>query len=111
MRAASYHPRPTDATYRAIFSPETAGIFRKYAIRRAFLFGSYAHREETAESDVDLLVERDEPFDLESYMGLKGALEARLRARVDLVPRQSVRTFAREEIEREKVALFDAGNE
>lgn len=104
-------PQSTDTVYDAIFSRETVGIFQEFGIRRAYLFGSYARRDETSESDVDFLVERDTPFDLDTYMDLKDALETRFQTRVDLVPRNSVRKFAKSEIEREKIAIFENANE
>lgn len=35
-------------------------VFEKYRIKRAFLFGSYARGEATAESDIDIRVESGE---------------------------------------------------
>lgn len=43
-------------------------------------------------------------------MGLKEALEDTLGTSVDLVPRENVKHFAREEIEREKILILDATN-
>ncbi len=57
-----------------------------YPIRSIDLFGSYANGEESAQSDVDLLVDFDKPeatlFDL---IGLKQDMEDTLNVKVDVV--------------------------
>ena len=40
------------------------GIFERYPIKRAALFGSYSRGEQTNESDLDLLIEIDQTSEL-----------------------------------------------
>ena len=60
---------------------------REFKVKRLDLFGSLARREPTAESDVDLLVEFEEP-DLhpsKRFFGLLHHLEDALGCEVDLL--------------------------
>ena len=58
-----------------------------YGVRSLSIFGSYARGEQTAESDLDLLVEFEEVPGLFAFASLQYALEDRLGVRVDLFTR------------------------
>jgi len=63
---------------------------RRRGVRRLGLFGSAARDEDSAESDVDLVVELErKSFD--GYMQLKDFLETLLGRRVDLVLAEAVK--------------------
>ena len=47
-------------------------IFKKYQVKRAFLFGSYARGEATPESDVDIRVEKGDNDCLKSLIQSTG---------------------------------------
>jgi hypothetical protein len=55
-----------------------------YHVRRIGIYGSYARHEETAKSDVDLLVELDQPVGWE-IVDLHHFLERTLGMKVDLI--------------------------
>lgn len=57
---------------------------RRYGVRRIGVFGSVARGEEDADSDVDILVELEEPIGWE-LVDLQDRLEEVLGRRVDLV--------------------------
>ena len=59
-------------------------IARRFSVRRIGLFGSLIRGEATAKSDVDILVEMDNPT-FDHYMDLKFYLEEGLGRPVDLV--------------------------
>lgn len=56
----------------------------RYSVKRIGLFGSALHGSATDRSDVDILVELDQPT-FDNYMDLKFFLEDQLGASVDLV--------------------------
>ena len=56
----------------------------KYPIARIYLFGSFARDEQTADSDVDLLVDFNGRMG-SKFIDLADELEARLGIKVDLV--------------------------
>ncbi|MCF8280865.1 MAG: nucleotidyltransferase family protein [Bacteroidales bacterium] len=66
-------------------------VLRKYAIKRASLFGSFADGTATAGSDVDLLVELSKPIGLLEFIHIKHELEDLLGRKVDLVEFKAVK--------------------
>ena len=57
----------------------------KFGVRRIGLFGSYAKREETEGSDIDLLVEFERPIGFFKFIELENYLSEKLGFKVDLV--------------------------
>jgi predicted nucleotidyltransferase len=65
---------------------------KKYAIRSLGLFGSYIHNRQTAESDVDLLVEfDDQAMSLLRFIQLEDDLSNLLGVKVDLVEKSTLK--------------------
>ena len=58
----------------------------QYGVEHIYLFGSYARGEATADSDVDLRLDKGQLRGLFQLAGLQLALEDRLGAKVDLLP-------------------------
>ncbi|MFH1856792.1 MAG: nucleotidyltransferase domain-containing protein [Candidatus Omnitrophota bacterium] len=66
------------------FLKENKIRFKKYGVVKIGLFGSYVNEKNKKRSDVDILVEFNKgTFD--NYLGLRGDLEKKLHAKVDLV--------------------------
>jgi len=57
---------------------------RRYSVRRAAIFGSYARRQEKEGSDIDIVVEMDDSKGLLDFVSLKLDLEELLGIKVDL---------------------------
>jgi predicted nucleotidyltransferase len=74
---------------------------RAYGFTTLSLFGSVARGQESATSDIDILVDFPGRVGFRQFMGLKFALEDLLGCRVDLVDRQALRPGWRELIESE----------
>jgi len=92
---------------------ETAmGVLEPYGVRMLAVFGSYARGEEGPESDVDLLVEFEEPhrqhLGLFQWVRLERRLGEQLGRPVDLVSAPYLQPHARPEIEREMKVLYEA---
>ena len=80
--------RPTDlAAARARLAELLPELSERYAVRALSIFGSFARGEQTAESDLDVLVEFDRTPDLYAFVGLGLDLEEALGVRVDLATR------------------------
>ena len=77
----------------------------KYGVAVLAIFGSYVRDEQEKESDIDLLVEILRPISLLELAGAEIYLSDVLEAKVDLVPKRSVREELKEMILREAVAL------
>lgn len=84
---------------------------KKYGVKRLQLIGSYAQGVATKKSDIDFLVEFEEPFDNASdrYFGLLHALEDSLHLSVDLLTTSGLTNpFVKESImTRRKVSLYE----
>jgi hypothetical protein len=65
-------------------------IAERFAVRRIGLFGSYLHGHAGEQSDIDILVEMEQPT-FDHYMDLKFFLEERLQCPVDLVMADSLK--------------------
>jgi predicted nucleotidyltransferase len=66
-------------------------IRQKYKGRIIGIFGSYARGEETDQSDVDLLIEKEANVSLFVLGGMKIYLEEKLNKKVDIVTTSALR--------------------
>ena len=84
-------------------------FFRKEPIERAWLFGSFSRMEERPDSDIDILVDLDNSVSmgLLQYAKMINELEALLGRRVDMVERRSLKPFAKESINQDKVLVYE----
>ena len=84
-------------------------FFRMEPIERAWLFGSFSRMEEKPDSDIDILVDLDTstPVGLLKFAGIINGLETRLGRKVDLVEKRSIKPFAQESINRDKVLIYE----
>jgi len=80
-------------------------IAARYKAKEIGLFGSFARGEQSASSDVDVLVEFEEGADLFDLIGLADYLEEALQRKVDVVPKRALRTELRESVLREVVTI------
>jgi len=74
----------------------------RFKVRNIGVFGSYARSEEGQKSDIDILVDLEEPIGLD-LVELIFFLEERLGERVDLVTTKSLRPELEESIKKEVV--------
>lgn len=77
-------------------------IKTRFKVKNIGIFGSYARNEETEDSDVDILVELEEPIGLD-LVELIFFLEEKLGKKVDLVTTKSLRSEFQEVISKEVV--------
>ena len=87
---------------------QIAEYFKTQPVLKAWLFGSFARGEETAESDVDILVilDHSQPVGLK-FFGMWGDLERMLGRSVDLVVDSSLASFARESADKDRVLIYE----
>jgi predicted nucleotidyltransferase len=82
-----------------------------YGIRRVAVFGSYARGEETPESDIDILVDfeepRRQPLGLLAWVRLERELSERVGRRVDLVSTGGLSRNLRPYVEAEMETLYE----
>ena len=69
-------------------------LFESYGIKKAALFGSTARGQNTADSDVDLIVSFGKKYDLLDIVGLKQDLEDKLCVPFDVITYESLKEGA-----------------
>jgi predicted nucleotidyltransferase len=82
----------------------------QFGVKRLDIFGSLAAGTGTPESDVDLLVEFEEPDNYPSkrYFGLLHYLEDALGREIDLLTTNSLRNpYFRERVLKERVKIYE----
>ena len=86
-----------------------ANYFATQPVLRAWLFGSYARGEATADSDVDILVEFDHssPIGLFAYARMWRELKECLGRDVDLVEEGTLKPFAVDSANRDKKLVYE----
>ncbi len=77
----------------------------RYKAQIQGIFGSVARGEETEDSDIDVLVDFKENADLFDFVGLSLFLEEKLHRRVDVVPRDTIRSEIRNAVMKEAIYL------
>ena len=74
-----------------MLAQEKSRLKDNFHVKSIGVFGSYARGEEQPDSDVDLLVEFDEPIGLFRYIDLEDHLSELLGVKVDLVTRNALK--------------------
>lgn len=85
---------------------EILPILKRYGIRRASIFGSFARGEDREDSDIDILVEFDEESSLLDLVGLKIELEEALGKKVDVLTYKSLHPLLKDRILREQRVIL-----
>ncbi|AVX19682.1 MULTISPECIES: nucleotidyltransferase family protein [Carboxydocella] len=81
-------------------------IFRKFGLKRAAVFGSYARKEASMSSDVDLLVLLDDTFELEKYLKFEAAVKRALKKNVDILEYRCINPVMRDDILKEAIEIY-----
>ncbi len=91
---------------------QIAEYFKTQPVLKAWLFGSFARGEQTAESDVDILVEFDKNarVSLMKHAGMIVDLERKLKRPIDIVVNGTLLPFAQESAERDKILIYERAN-
>ena len=77
-------------------------------MRRISLFGSFARNEAEVNSDIDLLIELDEPVGYLTIIEYKLALEDYLNRKVDLLTPESISPKIRPYIEKDLKLIYES---
>ena len=85
-----------------------AEYFKTQSVLKAWLFGSYARGEETAGSDIDILVSLDySNLDGFGFFGMWGDLERKPGRPVDLVTEDGLAAYTRNSVESDKKLIYE----
>ncbi len=76
---------------------------QKYAISKLGLFGSYSREESGDDSDIDIVIETNEP-DIFKIVHIKADLEKLLHSKIDIVrKREKMNPYLKKRIERDAI--------
>ena len=81
------------------------GLMVRFKVKELGIFGSYVRGEEKEGSDIDILVEFEEPVSLLGLVSLENHLSDLFGVKVDLVPKGEIRPELKEKIIKEVVYL------
>jgi predicted nucleotidyltransferase len=87
--------------------------FTHAPVLRAWLFGSFARQQESANSDIDILVQfvPNAKITLLDYGGIVYELEQTTGRKVDLVQDTMLKPFARKTVEHDKILIYERTTE
>lgn len=88
-----------------IIEREKEELLREYKIKNIGIFGSYAKNAAKEKSDIDLIVEFEEPVSLLGVIKAENYLTELLGIRVDLVPKEDIRKELKETILKEVIYI------
>lgn len=81
---------------------------KKYGLKSAYLFGSYARGTANDDSDIDIIIDRGALRTYDEYFDLRQDLEAELNTKVDLLANDSLRPKLFESIKQDWIPLYGA---
>jgi len=81
-------------------------LLDQHGVAYAGVFGSVARGEETADSDVDIVVKFKGPATFDNYLKLDDAIRAALGKHVDLLTENSINRFLRPYIEQDLKVIY-----
>jgi hypothetical protein len=78
---------------------------RDYKVKEIGIFGSYVRKEQKKNSDLDILVEFEEPIGLFKFMDLEEYLKNLLGVKIDLVSKKALKPYIGKYILKEVVYI------
>jgi predicted nucleotidyltransferase len=84
---------------------QKAELKEKFKVKTIGVFGSYVRGEQNRSSDVDILVEFEEPIGLFEFMKLENYLSHLLEVKVDLVSKKALKPHIGERILQEVIMI------
>ena len=80
-------------------------ILQRFKAKEIQLLGSSVRREQSAASDIDILVDFEEGADLFDLTGMAEFLEDELQQKIDVIPKRALRKELQESILNEAIAV------
>ena len=92
-----------------VIKQQVAEYFKTQPVLKAWIFGSYARGEQTADSDIDILIlpDKSQHFSLFTLIGMYEDLKELLNCEVDLITDGGLMPFARESADRDKILIYE----
>ena len=84
---------------------ENKNLLKTYNVSKIGLFGSFVRDEASQASDIDLLIDFEEPITIFQFVELKNDLERLFKRKVDLGTFAAVKPAIRDKIFREAIII------
>ncbi|GAV22217.1 nucleotidyltransferase family protein [Carboxydothermus pertinax] len=84
---------------------ENKNLLKTYHVSKIGLFGSFVRNKASQTSDIDLLIDFDEPITIFQFVELKNDLERLFKRKVDLGTFAAVKPAIRDKIFREAIII------
>lgn len=81
-------------------------VLKKYHIKKAGVFGSYAKTNQSKSSDIDILIELENTPSLLEFIRIKLELETILKNKVDLVEYATLKPLLKNQILEEEIRIY-----
>lgn len=82
-------------------------ILKKHGAKKISIFGSYVRGEATQESDLDIIVEFEQPLGLIKFVGIEFELSDSLGIKVDLLTEKSISPYLIDIIRKEATVIYE----
>lgn len=82
-------------------------ILKKHGAKKISIFGSYVRGEATPESDLDIIVEFEQPMGLIKFVGIEFELSDSLGIKVDLLTEKSISPYLIDIIRKEATVIYE----
>lgn len=106
LRRAYNDQLPTQdalSNIKMVLQTEKTDLAKRYGVSRLGIFGSFVFGDYTPESDIDIVAEFDRPVGLFQFMSLENHLSDVLNKKVDLVSKDGLKPYIKDEILRSTV--------
>jgi len=80
-------------------------LISQFKVKSIEVFGSFTRGDQTEQSDIDLLVTFSEPYNLWELLDAKEFLAKKLHMKVDLVPKDSIKSAIKSQILQEATPI------
>lgn len=86
---------------------EIITILKKHGAKKISIFGSYVRGEATPESDLDIIVEFEQPIGLIKFVGIEFELSDSLGIKVNLLTEKSISLYLIDIIRKEATVIYE----
>lgn len=81
-------------------------VLKRYPIKKAAIFGSFARGEANNTSDIDLLIESNQPITLFDVLRLEKELAAVTSRKIDIVEFSAIKNSIRTNVLRDAISIL-----
>jgi len=85
---------------------QVADILRRYPVNKAAIFGSFAKGNENKDSDIDILIEYNQPVSLFQLLRMEKELNTATKRKIDVVEYSAIKKSIRKNVLKEAIVIL-----